>query len=194
MKSAQWPQMKHEDILEVPEGKSVSDLQEKHFQGLIDKRGWSAISKALMNLMRWNKNQNPKLSKWADAMQAKLHDWVQQQRAKEGSMKEYTPFNDRIVALGSALTTAEKDPADAARHLINSYSKLVKLLGTKVDAIESTFKDVKQQCESLDRAGVGDTESGTQLKMTLPPVKDLKKLVDNTIAQIEKVVKATGLG
>jgi len=64
--------VKHPGVLEVPEGKDVEDLGEEHFKKLISKKGWPEISKALTNLHTWNKDRNPKLSKWADNMQAKL--------------------------------------------------------------------------------------------------------------------------
>lgn len=66
--------------LEVPEGKNVEDLPESHFQGLINKKGWSEISKALINLKVWNKDRNKALSSWADKMQEKLAAWVEAQR------------------------------------------------------------------------------------------------------------------
>ena len=55
-------------ILEVPEGKNVEDLPIKHFVALADKKGLSTITRALNNLQVWNKNKNPKLSKWAGDM------------------------------------------------------------------------------------------------------------------------------
>lgn len=67
----------HPGVLEVPEGKKVEDLGKDHFNGLIQKKGWGEVSKALTNLETWNKNKNPKLSSWAGNMQkslAKVHD------------------------------------------------------------------------------------------------------------------------
>jgi len=69
-------------ILEVPEGKDVEDLPESHFQSLIKKKGWEEISRALINLVRWNKNKNKSLSNWADSMQNKLSKWVDSKRDK----------------------------------------------------------------------------------------------------------------
>lgn len=74
--------VKHPGILEVPEGKDVQDLGEDHFKSLIKKKGWEEISRALINLVRWNKNDNPSLSKWADSMQNKLSNWVDSKRDK----------------------------------------------------------------------------------------------------------------
>lgn len=65
-------EVKHEGILEVPEGKNVDDLPIKHFQSLIDKKGYGKIIKALTNLEVWNKKKNPELSSWAKNMIDKL--------------------------------------------------------------------------------------------------------------------------
>lgn len=59
-------------ILEVPEGKKVDELPQSHFEKLINKKGYAPIIKALTNLETWNKNKNPKLSKWASNMADKL--------------------------------------------------------------------------------------------------------------------------
>ncbi|MBO7212360.1 MAG: hypothetical protein J6V44_15340 [Methanobrevibacter sp.] len=61
-------EVKHEGILEVPEGKNVDDLPVSHFVNLAKKKGLSKITKALNNLQVWNKNDDPKLSKWAGNM------------------------------------------------------------------------------------------------------------------------------
>lgn len=62
----------HPGILEVPAGKSVTSLPLSHFESLAKKKGRGAIVRALLNLYRWNKKANPKLSKWAKDMQEKL--------------------------------------------------------------------------------------------------------------------------
>lgn len=74
--------VKHPGILEVPEGGDVEKLPLSHFQGLIRKKGWEEISKALINLKVWMKKSNPKISKWADDTQEKLAKWVETQREK----------------------------------------------------------------------------------------------------------------
>ena len=66
-------EVKHEGILEVPEGKNVDDLPLSHFVNLANKKGLSKITKALNNLQVWNKNDDPKLSKWAGDMIDKLN-------------------------------------------------------------------------------------------------------------------------
>lgn len=67
--------VKNPGILEVPDGKSVEDLPVNHFKSLIDKKGRGAIIRALTNLEVWNKNDNPKLSKWAKSMKSKLGNY-----------------------------------------------------------------------------------------------------------------------
>jgi hypothetical protein len=78
-------QVSNPGILEVPSGKFVDSLGQEHFKGLIKKKGWNEISKALMNLVRFNKNDDKKLSSWADKMQADLSDWVDSEREKNSN-------------------------------------------------------------------------------------------------------------
>lgn len=66
-------EVKHEGILEVPEGKTVDQLPMSHFEKLAKKNGLGKITKALNNLQVWNKNDDPKLSKWAGNMIDKLN-------------------------------------------------------------------------------------------------------------------------
>jgi len=77
--------VEHPGVLEVPEGKKVNELPLSHFKKLIKKKGWEEVSKALINLKVWNKNDDPELSKWADKTQEELADWVEKQR--EGGEK-----------------------------------------------------------------------------------------------------------
>ena len=66
-------EVKNKGVLEVPEGKNVDDLPLSHFVKLANKKGLSKITKALNNLQVWNKNDDPKLSKWAGDMIDKLN-------------------------------------------------------------------------------------------------------------------------
>lgn len=81
-------------ILEVPEGKNVEDLPIKHFVALADKKGLSTITRALNNLQVWNKNKNPKLSKWAEDMIDKVTKRFENQKKESISRlyvkEEYT--------------------------------------------------------------------------------------------------------
>ena len=66
-------EVKHEGILEVPEGKKVDELPYSHFEKLAKKKGLSKITRALNNLQVWNKNDDKDLSKWAGDMIDKLN-------------------------------------------------------------------------------------------------------------------------
>jgi len=99
--------VKHEGVLEVPEGKNVEDLGEDHFKGLIKRKGWERISKALINLKVWNKSRDPKLSSWADNMQEKLAKWVEGQR-ESGAMKEQV-FLSESESQAESLEFADED-------------------------------------------------------------------------------------
>lgn len=62
----------HPGLLAVPPGKKVTQLPLKHFVKLAKRKGHAAISRGLVNLQRWNKNKNKKLSAWAKRMNARL--------------------------------------------------------------------------------------------------------------------------
>ncbi len=77
-------------ILEVPEGKNVEDLPIKHFVALADKKGLSTITRALNNLQVWNKNKDPKLSKWAGEMIDKVTKRLENQKNESyGNIHSY---------------------------------------------------------------------------------------------------------
>jgi len=61
-------EVKNTGVLEVPENKNVDELPIKHFVALANKKGLSTVTRALNNLQVWNKNKDPKLSKWAGDM------------------------------------------------------------------------------------------------------------------------------
>lgn len=87
-------EVKHKGILEVPEGKNVDDLPVSHFVNLAKKKGLSKITKALNNLQVWNKNDDPKLSKWAGDMIDKVSKKMEKEDKKESlkSIKESLDF------------------------------------------------------------------------------------------------------
>lgn len=68
-------QVKNEGLLEVPEGKSIMDLPVSHFKRLIDKKGRESIIRGLTNLEVWNKNDDPKISRWAKKMKNSLEGY-----------------------------------------------------------------------------------------------------------------------
>ena len=88
-------EVKHEGILEVPEGKNVEDLPISHFVDLAKKKGLSKITKALNNLQVWNKKKNPELSKWAGDMIDKVSKRMENQEKKESIIR-----NSRINESG----------------------------------------------------------------------------------------------
>ena len=91
-------EVKHEGILEVPEGKNVDELPIKHFVALANKKGLSKITKALNNLQVWNKNKDPKLSKWAGNMIDKVTKRVENQ--KESFIREkYTRDSNTLIKI-----------------------------------------------------------------------------------------------
>lgn len=86
-------EVKHEGVLEVPEGKNVDDLPLSHFVDLANKKGLSKITKALNNLQVWNKNDDPKLSKWAGNMIDKLNKKLK----KDESLKKLNETNAIVI-------------------------------------------------------------------------------------------------
>ena len=81
--------VKHPGELEVPEGKNVDDLPLSHFKELVKKKGLAPISKALTNLIVWNKSKNPTFSKKIDSIQNQLTAWVEKEREKTGNENLY---------------------------------------------------------------------------------------------------------
>lgn len=57
--------VKHPDILEIPEDKNFYDMPLSHYISLAKRIGKSAVMKALLNQERWNKNDDPDISKKA---------------------------------------------------------------------------------------------------------------------------------
>jgi len=91
---------KHEGILEVPEGKSVDELPQSHFEALVDKKGYEAIIRALNNLAVWNKNNNKPLANWAEGMMKKLRDKYRKDEAFfKGPDLEYSPRSKERMKL-----------------------------------------------------------------------------------------------
>lgn len=72
--------VKNTGVLEVPENKSVDELPIKHFVALANKKGLSTVTRALNNLQVWNKNKDPKLSKWAGDMIDKVTKRVENKK------------------------------------------------------------------------------------------------------------------
>lgn len=60
------------EVLEVPDGESVTSLPVKHFVSLVDKKGRKKIVRALTNLEVWFIRKKPELSAWAKDMKVQL--------------------------------------------------------------------------------------------------------------------------
>lgn len=91
-------EVKNKGVLEVPEGKNVDDLPLSHFVKLANKKGLSKITKALNNLQVWNKNNDPKLSKWAGNMIDKLNKKLKKDESL--TIKENNNLYDYIDDMG----------------------------------------------------------------------------------------------
>ena len=72
--------VKHPGVLEIPEESSVDKMPFSHFQALAKRKGLAPISRALTNLIVWNKEKNPTLSKKVDSIQNRLTKWAEEQR------------------------------------------------------------------------------------------------------------------
>lgn len=66
--------VKHEGILEVPEGKTIRELPISHFERLVKEKGYEPIIRALNNLVVWNKNDDKDLSSTAKAIMDQLRE------------------------------------------------------------------------------------------------------------------------
>ena len=82
--------VKHEGILEVPEGKTIRELPISHFERLVKEKGYEPIIRALNNLAVWNKNDDKDLASTAKAIMDQL-------RKKYRKDEDFTiDDNDRI--------------------------------------------------------------------------------------------------
>lgn len=66
--------VKHEGILEVPEGKTIRELPISHFERLVKEKGYEPIIRALNNLAVWNKNDDKDLASTAKAIMDQLRE------------------------------------------------------------------------------------------------------------------------
>ena len=102
-------EVKHEGILEVPEGKKVDELPYSHFEKLAKKKGLSKITRALNNLQVWNKNDDKELSKWAGNMIDKLNKKLKKDESLKESIYTDMGFSDRKEYLNSLADDYEVD-------------------------------------------------------------------------------------
>jgi len=123
--------VKHPGVLEVPEGKDVEDLPYSHFAALAKKKGYGEIAKALTNLIVWNKEKNPSLSKWADKMQNKLHDEFSEEATNESELMEKWSKDVDVKSTGENAGKTEeelKKEIEALKGKPGNKEKMGKLL------------------------------------------------------------------
>ncbi len=65
-------------VLEVPKNKKVTSLTKKHVLSLIQKKGKPAISRAIQNLLRWNKNKRTANANAIRAWATKAAKWLKE--------------------------------------------------------------------------------------------------------------------
>lgn len=73
-------EVKHPGILEIPEGKNFDDMPLSHYINLGKKKGKKDIMAGLLNIERWNKNDDPDISKKARKIIDSLTDnkeWIE---------------------------------------------------------------------------------------------------------------------
>ena len=112
-------EVKHEGILEVPEGKNVDDLPMSHFEKLAKKKGLGKITKALNNLQVWNKNDDPKLSKWAGDMIDKLNKKLKKDESI--NRNKYTVLLRFTDGFSEELDVLAADEHEAVENAINDF-------------------------------------------------------------------------
>lgn len=64
--------IKNPGLLEVPDGKKVTDMPVSHFVALAKTKGKDKIIRGLLNLYSWNIKKNKTLSDWAKDMKEKV--------------------------------------------------------------------------------------------------------------------------
>lgn len=89
-------EVKNPGILGVPDGKNFWDLPVSHFIDLAKSKGKGAIMKALLNLERWNKNDDPDISKKARAIIDKLTGNTEWEKIPAKSESVEAPESFRI--------------------------------------------------------------------------------------------------
>ena len=67
--TSKWKNFKvvHQNVLQIPRGKTFLSTPISHFVSIAKKKGRALVVRALLNLERWNKTKNPKLSAHARA-------------------------------------------------------------------------------------------------------------------------------
>lgn len=69
---------KHPGLLEIPKNKTFIQMPIKHFLQLADKKGRSKISRAVTNLLVWNKNKRTKTANAIEKRARQILDAIRQ--------------------------------------------------------------------------------------------------------------------
>lgn len=194
-------EVKHEGILEVPEGKNVDDLPLSHFVNLANKKGLSKITKALNNLQVWNKNDDPKLSKWAGDMIDKLNKKLK----KDESLKKLNETNAIVIDIPKQeydfhFKGTDKDGWKRDVHKVivkyNNKGYFVDLIliddnGVKVNSVRKKFKFVGKDIVITDADRndivighiVDNTNEGLTIKEHNRKLKKIERYEDYPVLQ-----------
>lgn len=146
-------EVKHEGILEVPEGKKVDQLPMSHFEKLAKKKGLGKITKALNNLQVWNKNDDPELSKWAGNMIDKLNKKLK----KDESVSKRFVENGRRPKYGYTIADYVEIRKDAiskgytGNEPLRDFMREYDLTDTEAIAILSQIRNGRNAKESVSR-------------------------------------------
>lgn len=151
-------------VLEVPEGKNVDDLPLSHFVKLANKKGLSKITRALNNLQVWNKNSDPKLSKWAGDMIDKLkkklgkEESVRFTESVDNQMYGYKLYNDMTDETFFVLADNKSDAVKYGKKLATIYAQedVDELLNSFYEELPSRIIITDPEYDTLTR----DRKSG----------------------------------
>ena len=64
--------VKHPGVLEIPKNKKFWEMPITHYEGLVERKGYQRIIKALTNIETWNKDKHKDISKKASDIADKL--------------------------------------------------------------------------------------------------------------------------
>jgi hypothetical protein len=167
-------------LLEVPEGKNVDDLPLSHFVKLANKKGLGKIVKGLNNLQVWNKNKDPKLSKWAGDMIDKLNKKLKKDESY--SIKELFTQDevDRLISDMEAIGFEYDGTDNRGRLLFNSWD------GNSTQA----FPDWEEVEKYLENGS--EPFEFESCDLTEDYKNDLKKFADANIDKFKSIANKCG--
>jgi len=65
-------EIKHPEILDIPEGKKFWQMPLKHFIALAKKNGYAPVARALTNIEVWNRKKHPEIAAKAKNIRERL--------------------------------------------------------------------------------------------------------------------------